>query len=252
MTDFKKYLNSIGLGTAILILGVVAFIFFGIDFLKTIANISIGSSIVIVGVVSFFLFRKQWSDLINRIVRAGKGGVEFTPYHQNKVEYHEATLTTGVVKGDLNEEVKLLMINLQLPAVLAEEDKIRNELVRLDLDKNNNEAVNLLTRVLAAQNLAAHFERVYANILGTQLTVLQELNVLNGPATRDILINYFNSLTANFPLYKESGFTFEQWINYLVTANLIRDENQQYIITDMGKEFLRYLTNTNKPMTLQT
>lgn len=157
MIDFKNIYKYNGVGISVLILGILALLFFGIDFIKAITSISIGSAIVIVFIVSFILFKKQWSDLINRIIKAGKGGVEFYPPIQNEVEFKEAKLTQGISESGTTEEVDAFMANMNIPIVIAEEESIKRDIDNFQLTDNLPVANAVLIRSLAAKNVELHF-----------------------------------------------------------------------------------------------
>jgi hypothetical protein len=108
--------------------------------------------------------------------------------------------------------------------------------------------VNILVRHLAATQLQYYAERVYRLIFGTQITLLKWLNT-SGVATRAQLVSFYEWGKQLWPdLY--ANYSFEAYLNFLVSHALVGTQDQEhYVITDSGKEFLRWMTSAGVPET---
>jgi hypothetical protein len=89
------------------------------------------------------------------------------------------------------------------------------------------------------------FERVYDSIFGSQIRFLQRLNHTSVESKTSLKL-YYDNAVKNYPeAYKT--YTYDRYLKYLSNNGLIiMNENDQNIqITFFGKDFLRYLLETN-------
>lgn len=197
-----------------------------VDFVRAIAW-----PLMIVGIA--YWFREQIKELLPRIRRAGPTGIEVDPAGQaGKQKAAEAETT---VPGKLEEFPGIA----RTPAIQHVEQKLLTEVSKLE--ETQDKKIALLVRFLAQLQIEVAFERMHNVIFGSQILGLRRLNE-SGSATIDEAREFFNEHAAQpFPeLY--SDYSFEQWIGYLLAVGLIVQNGNTIQITDLGRDFLIYLT----------
>jgi hypothetical protein len=134
------------------------------------------------------------------------------------------------------------------PILQEQELLIRKDIERLKIE--SPELTDLLIKHLAVTQLALRAETVYRTIFGSQIVLLKNANTL-GPRSRIELSQFYEETKAKFPgLYEK--YTFEQYLHYLISQGLLLEQPPgQYVITIVGKEFLKWLAEIgageNKP-----
>ena len=89
-----------------------------------------------------------------------------------------------------------------------------------------------------------HFDSIYSSIFGSQIRILERLNTLL-PETRDSLQIYYNNAENLNPKFFDN-YPYKNYLNFLISFNLIREDNENISITELGIDFLKYLTESNK------
>lgn len=107
-----------------------------------------------------------------------------------------------------------------------------------------DEAVKVLTRHLAANQISLYYEQLNAALWGSQISLLRVLNSSATGETSKILRHFYDSAAVNYPdVY--SQYSFENYMKYLVNARLIIEQEEgRYLITELGRDFLIYLACT--------
>ena len=124
------------------------------------------------------------------------------------------------------------------------ETELHAELGIIDPEKQ----IDVLVRHLAIARLSRNFEQIYRIIFGSQIAGLTALAAApNGEAPASEASAYFDTIKAKFPEFYEKS-NFEQWIQYPINADLIERLSDRLKITDMGREFLTYLTAVKLPI----
>lgn len=87
-------------------------------------------------------------------------------------------------------------------------------------------------------------ERIYHLIYGSQIRLLQKLNY-SAENTENIKYFYDNAVEYFPDLYKD--YSYDNYLDFLVSFELITYDRETNIIsiTEMGKDFLRYLVESN-------
>lgn len=85
--------------------------------------------------------------------------------------------------------------------------------------------------------------RIYALIYGSQLVLLKAANAV-GPTgvARDIAERIFADTKERNPVFY-ANTTFDLWIGFLLTPELLRLQDTAYVLTDRGKGFLRWMVD---------
>jgi len=184
----------------------------------------------VVLVVGYFL-RNEIKGLINR-VRSGKlpGGFEFQslPSQQNP---------NTNVPLDIDESAETRKVELETEYKKMAQD---NSALKEQID-------NLLTQIAKLQT-ALLFERMYQSIFGSQIKLLEELQLRGTAGT------YYEDISAHYEQTRKlwpslNSYALETYLNYLSDSKLIESfmelDRKKYRITAMGIDFLEYIKNLN-------
>ena len=189
-------------------------------------NCTIIITVAIVAISFFLIFRKQIMQLFSRVKSIGPSGVSLDLAEQKSKP-----------EVDPRAEAESLMRQLDNILIRETEDNIKAELKKRNL--LGVEVVPVLIRYLAGLSIAYNFSEIYRIIFGSQLNLLDYLNTRSSQPI-EALKAFYNSVASVYPLYKE--YSFEQWLGYLKSQLLIRDDSGSISITVKGREFLGFLT----------
>ena len=176
------------------------------------------------------MLKKPISGLINRTNKWGIGKV------RGETETFKQEPSTEL-KSSMADE--LLKTRFENPLIASQESIVRKGLEKHKIDADNMERV--LVHLLAEQTIINYFERLYIMIYGSQIRALQSLNVA-GVAGIDVLIlrPFYDEVTALWPnVY--ANYSFQQWLEFLITMGLISRTGDNVRLTLEGQEFLKYL-----------
>ena len=120
------------------------------------------------------------------------------------------------------------------PAVEARVQQLRQ---MLDEHGGTNREHTLL-HALAVSQFATTFELVYRVIYASQIKALKALNASPTGITKDALQAFLPQALVN-----SMGTTLDQWLEYLERAEFVAYHGQFVLITDVGKQFLIYVTD---------
>lgn len=199
------------------------------DFVKQIINlISMPVAVLTLGLVGMALFRSPLSRLLDRTRRIGKTGLEADPQAQDSALQ---------IKASAADELQRLFDNALL---VQRETVIQAELERLAF-RDTSDREKFLIRLLAAAVIIQQFERTYALVFGSQLGVLQFLNTMGAVgAPINVLQPWYDQAAGKEPAFYQN-YTFDQWLSFLQTNQLLVRSEDTVTITLEGKEFLKYL-----------
>jgi hypothetical protein len=119
--------------------------------------------------------------------------------------------------------------------------------------KENVDFANLQTdadRILNLLNYATIVliskdnEKIYSEIFGSQIGLLQKLNA-SDDETADSLNIFYTTSTAQYPGAFDN-FPYDRYLGFLYHWSLIKDDRDYILITSRGMDFLKYLTETRK------
>jgi hypothetical protein len=172
-----------------------------------------------------FLFRSQVASAIPRLKEIGLKGASFTD-------------TSG---GQANAEQTLTKPGAAVPqppptpATHIVEGRLRQNAAAIDPGHLEDH----LFRLTASAQLYAHYCRVYIAIFGSQIELLKRLNEIGSSNVAIAQLRY-SAAAHNFPdIYDK--WPLNDWINFLVSTELISREGDMLSITDVGVEFLAFL-----------
>ena len=94
---------------------------------------------------------------------------------------------------------------------------------------------------MAAASIVQEFERIYSIVWGSQLGALQFLNSAGVDGTETLSLQAWYDQAAAQYVDTYTNYTFEQWLGFLQSQQLIVRANDQVGITLEGREFLKYV-----------
>jgi len=184
--------------------------------------------VVVLSIIFMLIFRQPISAFIARLRKVSLTGLEALSDQPQKVP----------VRDSSPEDTGELMKSFDSPTLREQEAAIQKGLE--DRRVAGEEAVKVLTRHLAANQIALYYERLNSAIWGSQIYLLRFLNSSMTGETSEIPRRFYDSAAANYPdVY--SQYSFESYMDYLVNAHLIIGQEGRYLITEWGRDFLVYL-----------
>ena len=150
---------------------------------------------------------------------------------------------TNALKPSATPERVQAVKNIDVsPIVVEQQNLIRADLIALGMSEN--EQIDILIKHLAVTQLCLRAEIVYREIFGSQIALMKFLN-RTSVGTRAQLLLFYEEAKSQFPNIYES-YSFDQYLTYLLSRGLVLTErNEEYSLTIAGKEFLKWLTETN-------
>lgn len=107
----------------------------------------------------------------------------------------------------------------------------------------SGERENFLVRLISAGIVGYWFDLDWAYIFKSQVLALQELNTRD--LKREGLLAYYDKAVAQYPV-PYANYSFEQWLGWLRTNVLIREDGDLIKITIRGKEFLKNMVHLRR------
>ena len=184
--------------------------------------------VLILGLVALFIFKKPLERLIDRTQKVSKSDLETGQAIQRASEQ------TPVSKA--NELLK----EFDNALLVKREAEIREWLDKAQFPPGGDRE-RVLIRHLAGLTVIMIFEKIYFQIWGSQIAVLQFLNS-SGPTgvQPDFLRPWFEQAAAREP-EAYTGDTLERWLSFLESFFLITRAGNNVVITLEGREFLKYI-----------
>lgn len=180
------------------------------------------------------LFKNEVGGLINRIA-GGKlpGGFEFnSPPNQSPPNEN--------VPKEIKESV----------ALRKKKNKKKEKIIISPTTLDLQQQVSALLSQIAGLQTALIFERIYQNIFGSQIKLLDELRLrgLSGASYEDIAA-YYQQIKVKWP--NLNSYPLEEYLNYLKNAGLVElfsdGAQRKYKITPLGIDFLEYIEKLKYP-----
>jgi len=103
--------------------------------------------------------------------------------------------------------------------------------------------VRVLVRQLAVHQLLYSAEKFNRLVFGSQVNVLRGLNE-HGSLSELAIIPVYEKAKLDYPSVY-SGYSFENWIGFLLTQGVVRRDANNYQITAFGQYFLSWLVHNN-------
>jgi hypothetical protein len=187
-----------------------------------------------------------WRKSISKLILGARlkklpGGLEFDAAPQQQIEPPK-------------EDVQLVPATIVPAAVTADAAAINDPVlgpriraIRADLDKQPSDPAireGLLVHALAVSQVNHENARIARFIFGSQLDILNHLNARS--ATGETLQNiraFYDKAVQDFPAFY-SSYSFESYLAFLETQQLVIREDQQLKITPRGQALLHYMIAT--------
>jgi len=192
--------------------------------------------LVVLAFCLFFVivFRKGIERFIDRVQSVSKDGVST----ESMSKYQLQQSKTHVVEDLMSQGSSVLLKEVEVG--------IKATLLEKGLD-TSNDTVSILIHHLAATRIALEFEQVYSMIFGSQLVLLKRLNELKGSGLdSDGIQKHYEHVKSHFA-DKFQTLSVGQYMNFLTSRVLIRQERDRYHLTVRGEEFLLWMVREARP-----
>ena len=201
-------------------------------------------AIVAIALASVLFLRKALSDVVRRGgLRISKEGLSIDQATAAAIaDQSEAVSEGNVLKLDPEAERRLLQVKQVSISVTIrnQQQRIRDELIKLSLINDKDEAIDVLVQHLAVSQLFHAAERLYRLIFGSQISILRYLN-LYGASDIAAIQKFYEMAKIKYPeLYEK--YSFDAYLTFLRSSELITTtDNYSYAITLLGKDFLQWM-----------
>jgi len=174
----------------------------------------------------------------DKILNLFGGGIKSAKHGDSEIHFFEVSQKIKS-STSINQSIEKL-IPIDITGLREElENIIKNELIQVE---DENGKVDILIKNLAQAQIANNLDKVYYNIYGSQIQLLEFLSVQeNGESNLENIIVFFNNAKTNNP-EKLAKIQFSDYINFLMSWDLIQNSESKWIITKRGKAFIKYIT----------
>ena len=188
------------------------------------------------GLIFVLMFRTQIGSLLGRVTSIDKSGIKTQSAPELQLEDHKRAEVAHELMQAISSSVAMSDI----------EGRIRAELTTKSLPVDN-ETSRVLLKYLAAATLSVQFEQIHSLIFGSQIFLLKKLNEVAGRGRpRADLEKHFEHVKGIFP-DSFSDWDLAQYIDFLVGRSLIIENGGVFHITNLGNDYLVWITRSNKP-----
>ncbi|MBI2487723.1 MAG: hypothetical protein HYW01_12430, partial [Deltaproteobacteria bacterium] len=148
--------------------------------------------VIVIVLIFMIMFRQQIAGFINRIRGISPGGGIHTSDMPPQLSSEDGHLSAGELMDKLIRtlEADKLIRSLDSLVLREMEEIIKNELKASKL-ADSVEAIPILIRYLAVALLSCVFEYIYGQIWGSQLSILNHLNIRHDGETSDVIRSDF-------------------------------------------------------------
>jgi len=120
-----------------------------------------------------------------------------------------------------------------------QEQLILNDLIDR-VGESADDQLKLLVKSHAITSIRVKCERLNAYIYGSQVKLLDRLKESKNPILEsDVMMYYIEAKTRYKDVYKT--YSFEEWLNFLISFDVLEKEKGKYTIKDFGLVFLSFL-----------
>jgi hypothetical protein len=184
-------------------------------------------------IIFLALFRKQIAGLISRVTSIDKSGLKASPTPEAQREKTKTEAIQELLRG-IGDSIVLRDV----------EGRIKSELQQRQLDIEGD-TVKILISLLAAATVIVQFEQIYNFIFGSQIRLLKSLNEVVGQGLpKENVTFYFEAVRlATEPL---ANWSFDEYLAFLHGRLLVILTGDTYHITNLGVEFLTWMTKNGR------
>jgi hypothetical protein len=144
---------------------------------------------------------------------------------------------------------KLRRLSPDLPRTPAIE-KLEKELLGNVANLEEKKRTEILAFSLAEARLHAAFGVIYAQVYGSQILGLFELDVRRRVTNEEAHAFFIEYAAKRFPPIYEN-YSYSGWLRFLIANNLIEQDQNYVSITEIGREFVAWLRRTRLPLEKQ-
>lgn len=192
--------------------------------------IKYGAWPIVAGFTLYFL-----KDKIGTLIG---GGIKSAKHGETEIQFFEAKQS---IKPSTDEQQSLQdLIPLDPTGMRNEvESRINEQLTQITDEKNK---IDILVKNLAQQQINNAFEKVYYNIFGSQIKLLEFLTIqTEGKARIKTILPFFENTKDTNPDTFES-WEFSDYMNFLLSWNLVENDADVWYVTKYGRAFITYIT----------
>ena len=191
----------------------------------------------LVVIILGLIFYSPIKSLLNRIKGIKGAGYGFdTEPGANQQEkdklFNSEELKIGSIKKGLNlysDETRKFFQDVIL--LETEVNKIKDDKERADALKDYAEALYVIL----------HFERIYTNIFGSQITLLQHLNSSFNETLESVKYFYDYAAKQHPEIAK---YPYSDYIRFLHSRSLVHIKDSTIQISWLGRDFLKFMVQT--------
>lgn len=203
------------------------------DTLTFISKIIEHSAWPISALVICVVLKSPLAKLLSRLTKAKHKDTEldFNPDNQKQ----PANIEGNPSIADALPQDSLGLIN-------EAEQKIYTSLEQLNV-QSETEKVKVLAKHHANLQIRSVYSEINHLIFGSQIALLQALNIQPDPVETEFLISYYESAKQQYEDFYGS-YSFESYVNFLKSAGMVNTKEGKYFLTLLGRGFLSFLTES--------
>ena len=185
-----------------------------------------------------------------------KSSIEFLVRGIKSVKYGQISAEVGPNVQD-NEKTTLVSTGREETDILTDKElySFSSDIIEraktilegdLKINSLQDQTAKLDRLYKYCQALLIHrmYERLYNSIYGSQLYILDALNTY-GTARKDVFKPFFDSAVARHPDFYGT-YSYDDYFDFLVRMELVSESKGVYRITNIGRDFLKFIIETNK------
>lgn len=191
--------------------------------------IKYGAWPTVAGTALYFL-----KDKLNALIG---GGLKSAKHGETEIHFFEGQQS---VKPSIEDRQNLHHLIPIDPTGMREEVelKINEQLEQISGDNK----LDILVKNLAQQQINNAFEKVYYNIFGSQIRLLEFLAIQpEGKASIESVLPFFEKVKSNNQEEFES-WQFSDYMSFLLSWELVQNDKTEWLITKHGRAFIAYIT----------
>jgi hypothetical protein len=201
---------------------------------KDVADFVAEISWPLVVLLAIFYFGKEIKNSIPRLKKIGPQGAEWADSQSKNAALSEGggddfakKIEQAFEESQKNREKTRLISEFEL--------SVKKEIEDFDPEKK----IVYLIEKLAISRIVSIFERIFADIFGSQLEALYKLEIHKEVRKSDAIKYFKEVVVPRFPdAYK--SISFDDWIAYLKNQGLLNIEGENISITPAGSDFLLF------------
>ncbi|MCZ6704256.1 MAG: hypothetical protein O6940_14605 [Ignavibacteria bacterium] len=193
-------------------------------------------------IILAIMFYKHINKLIDRIkkVKAVGFGAQFLPNQSTPKEKSPIDIVTKEGPSTEVDEV----LSIFSVETIESADKNVKQYSGIESIKSPEDRERALLKYSKLVYLALQFKRIYQDIFGSQIKILQKLNSSNNETKESLKVYYEKARSAN-PNKGYENYSYDPYLQYLFGENLIQlNSDGKITITNIGQDLLTYINKS--------